>query len=181
MYLKTKSNSALTLIELLVAILLFSAITGATVLMFATGLKIWSSNKDRLDIRQDGSLAIEKMVRYLELASNITNAATNSITFSADVNNDSILDTVTIAFDDANKKLDGTINGATTTLTPYVQDFNFSYCEADTEIPFKPPQPNTQAKRDSIRVIVLLLTMNKGNDTATLSTSVFCRNQGIIP
>ena len=175
MYLKTKKNSALTLIELLIAILLFSAIIGATVLM----LKIWSSNKDRLDISQNGGLAMEKMVRYLELANNITDATTNSITFTADINNDSMPgpDTVTLAFDAVNKKLYGEINGVTTPLTPYVQDFSFSYCAAGTEIPFKPPKPKTKTECDTIRIVVLLLTMNKGSDTITLSSSAFCRNQ----
>ncbi len=177
MYQKIKKRSGLTLIELLIAMLLFSAIIGATILMLTTGLKIWNSNKDRLDIRQNGSLAMEKMVRYLGLTHTITAATTSSITFAADVDNNGTDETVTIAYNSGNKRMNITIGGTTTILTPDAQSFSLSYYQSNTQVPFTPVTP---ADRDSICIVKISLTMNKGNDTVTLSSSAFCRNQGVV-
>jgi hypothetical protein len=177
MYQKINNRSALTLIELLIAVLLFSAITGATMLMLTTGLKVWSSNKGRLDIRQNGSLAVEKMVRYLGLANNITAATTTGITFAADVDNNGTNETVAIAFAAVNKRINMTIGSTIAILTPDAQSFSLSYYQSNTQVPFTPV---TQADRDGICIVKISLTMNKGSDTITLSSSAFCRNQGVV-
>jgi len=177
MYRKIKKNQALTLIELLITMLLFSAIIVATILTLNVGLKIWSSNKDRLDVRQNGSLAMETMTRYLEIANNITATSANSITFAADINNNGADETVVLAFDAVNKIINITIGGATTILTPDTQSFSLSYYQSNTQVPFT---PITQADRDSICIVTISLTMNKGSDTVTLSSSAFCRNQGVV-
>ena len=177
MYRKIKNGSGLTLIELIITILLISAIIGAAILMLTTGLKIWSSDKDRLDIRQNGSLAMERITRYLELANNITAASANSITFAADINNDGTDETVAIVFSDVNRNINITIDGITAILTPDAQSFSLSYYQSNTSASFTPV---TQADRDGIRVITISLTMNKGSDTVAFTSSVFCRNQGVV-
>ncbi|MDO8536124.1 MAG: prepilin-type N-terminal cleavage/methylation domain-containing protein [Candidatus Omnitrophota bacterium] len=176
MYQKIKNRSGLTLIELLIAMLLFSAIIGAAILMLSTGLKIWNSNNNRTNIRQNGSLAMETITRYLEQANNITAASASSITFSADVNNDGTDDIITIAFAAANKRINITIAGATSILAPDVQNFSLLYYQSNTQTSFIPA---IQADRDGIRIVTISLTMSKGNDTVTLSSSAFCRNQGV--
>ena len=70
----------------------------------------------RLDIRQNGSLAMEEMVRYMELTNSISAATTNSITFAADINNDAANETVALAYDAVNKKINITVGGTTTIL-----------------------------------------------------------------
>jgi Tfp pilus assembly protein PilV len=176
MYQKIKKISGITLIELLISILLFSAITGAAVLTLSAGLKIWNSSEDRIDIRQKGSLAMEEMVRYLELANNITAATTTSITFAADVNNNGTDETVALVYDAVNKRINITISGATMILTSDAQSFALSYFQLNTQTSFT---PIVQVDRDSIRIVTISLTMNRGSDTITLNSSAFCRNQGI--
>ncbi len=187
MYQKIKKKSGLTLIELLISILLFSAITGAAILMLTTGLKIWSSNKDRLDIRQNGSLAMERMIRYLEIANYkaavpVFVASANSTTFAADVDNNGVDEKVTLAYDAVNKRINITIGagGTAAILTPDVQNFSLTYYQLNSETAFTPPHPNTESERDSIRIVMISLTMNKASDTVTLSSSAFCRNQYVI-
>jgi predicted component of viral defense system (DUF524 family) len=174
MYQKIKKDTGLTLIELLLAAVLFSVIIGSSVFLLSIGLKVWDSNKDRVEIRQEGNLGIETMVRYLSLASNITAASTTSMKFSSDVNNDGTNERVTLAFDSSNKKINKTLRRTTTTLTPYVQSFSFSYCQANTDTTFTPV---TQADRDTIKIVIISMTMNKGSDTISLSSSAYCRNQ----
>ena len=185
MYQKIKKRFGLTLIELLTAILLFSAIALAATLMLTTGLKTWSSNQSSLDVRQNGNLAMEKMVRCLELASNITAATTDSITFAADIDNNGTNETVTIAFDAVNKRINITTEGITTILTPDAQSFSLSYYQSDTQTSYGAiPQPSftpvDQYDRNRIATIKISLTMNKGSDTVTLSSSAFCRNRGVV-
>ncbi len=182
MYRKIKKKAGLTLIELLIAILLFSAINGAAVLMLSTGLKIWSSDRDRLDIRQNGNLAMERMVRYLETTNNITAATTGpaSITFATDVDNDQVDETATITFDAVNKRIDITIDGTTMILTRDVQSLAFSYYDDSDPSMLLSPLPLNEDQCDSVRVVNISLIMNKGSDTITLNSSAFCRNQGII-
>jgi len=179
MYQKTKkkSTSGITLVELLMAMALFSVIIAVTISMFTLSLDVWGSGRSRFDITQDGNLALERIVRYLELASNITAATETEITFDADVYNDGTDDTITITFDAVTKKLNQTIDGVTMTLAPYVQDFTFSYYQSDTETPFT---PLIQDDRDTICVIMLSLTMNRGSETITLGSSAYCRNQGVV-
>lgn len=174
---REKFSGGITLIELLMAMALFSVIVGAALSIFTVSLNIWDSSQSRIDIRQNGSLAMEKMVRYLELANNITAATASSITFTADVNNDDTDETVTLALDTVNEKLNQAISGVTMTLTPGVQSFSLSYYKSDTETPFT---PLIQADRDTIRIVNLSLIMNKGSDTVSLGSSAYCRNQGVV-
>jgi len=81
---------------------------------------------------------------------------------------------VTFSYDSVNKKLNMIVGGATTTLTPYAQSFGLLYCQLNTAAAFT---PLIQADRDSIRVVIISLTMNKGSDTISLSSRAFCRNQ----
>lgn len=132
---------------------------------------------DRAGIRQDASLAMDKMMRDLSQASGITAANATSITFAADTDANGVNEIETFAFDSGRKKINKTVNGVTTTLTPDVQAFTLSYRKANTEIPFTPV---SQADRDSVRVIVIALTMNKASENFSLSSSVYPRNQGKI-
>jgi prepilin-type N-terminal cleavage/methylation domain-containing protein len=174
---KIKPVRGITLIELLMSMALFSVIIAVALSVFVVSLKIWDSNKSRADIRQDGSLAMEKMVRYLELADNITAATTSSITFSADINNDGTDETVTFAFDGVNKKLDQTINGVIIALARRVQNFDILYYRSNTETSFT---PLVQADRNNIRIVNLSLIMSERSDTVSFGSSAYCRNQSVV-
>ncbi len=173
MYRKIKEYAGLTLIELLIAAMLFSVIIASSAWLLLVGFKEWSSETDRINIRQEGMPAMETMVRYLGMASNITAASSTSVTFSADVDNNGSNETVTISYDAVNKKINRTISGTTATLTPYVSSFSFTYYQAG-QVLFVPV---TQADRDTIKIVTITITMSKGSDTITLSSSAFCRNQ----
>lgn len=162
---------AFTLIELIIVVLLLSIMLSFIVTVFAVGLKAWSSGHDRAVIRQGAVLAVERMVRDLSMAGNITVATSNSITFSADVDDDSINETV--SFDLSGNNLTRTVNGAASTLAPDVQTLALSYTDPDN-LSFTPA---TQGDRNNIRVITASLTMNKSGETFNLSSSAYARNQ----
>lgn len=165
-----------TLIEVIIVISLLSILIGSLSWIFVVGLRTWNSGSNRAEIRQDSNLALETVIRNLALASNITAAASDNITFSADVDEDSVDDTVSFSLDVLNKRLNRTINGTTTILASNVQDFALSYCQANTEATFT---PLSQEDRDNIRVVKVALTMNKADETFALNSSAYTRNQGL--
>ena len=165
-----------TLIELIIVILLLSILVGVLSWILVVGLKTWGSGRNRAELRQDGVLAMESMTRDLTRASAITAAGTSNITFASDVNGDGTDETVTLALDAVNKRLNRTVGGATTILTPNIQTFTLSYCKVNTETTFTPV---SQDDRDNIRIITISLILNKLDETVTLSSSVYARNQGL--
>lgn len=175
MYLRIEG---VTLIELIIVMALVAILVGAVSFTFAVGLESWSSGRNRSEIRQDGNLSLERMVRELSQASSITIAHADRIKFDADVDGDGTDETITFNFDDDNNNLNRTVvGGATTILAPNVQTFGLSYRDLDDTLLSLPQHTNTQVKRDRIRVIIISLTMDKGDETITLSSSVYARNQ----
>jgi len=163
-----------TLIELIIVIVLFTMLSVAVFWTFVAGLKIWNSGKNRADIRQGGNWAIEKMVRELSQAYSIREAVEDEITFWADPDGD---DEVTFNTDD--NELIRTTDSVETILTPYVETLELSYRDINNGLMTLPEGTDSQAERDNIRVIIISLTLNQGDEAVTLSSSVYTRNQGL--
>ena len=169
-------RKGLTLIELLVVVTLLSVLAGVVSQVFLLGLKVWSTDWNRTEIRQKAALGLERMTRELGQAGSITTARANRIRFSADVDNDGSDETVTFRFYPARDEIRRTVDGTAMVMTPYIQAFALSYYRANTGTDFT---PSSQADRDDIRVIGISLTLNKGDETITLSSSIYPRNQGL--
>ena len=70
MYRRHKINSGMTLIELLVAAMIFSAVILSSAWLLSVGFKEWSAEQNRIYIRQEGMTAMETMARYIGIAGN---------------------------------------------------------------------------------------------------------------
>lgn len=162
-----------TLIELLISSALIFVLSAVLVLVFIVGLKAWTSGQDRVTLREEASLAMDRMTRDFSEASNITAATSAAITFSADVNNDGTKETVSFNVD-ANHNLIRTVSAVAVAFIPDVQQLTFSY----TDLNNNSITPATQADRNSIRIVAVTLTLNKDNEIYTLNSSVYMRNQG---
>lgn len=167
----------LTLIELIIVIVLFSILAVSVSWGFVVGLTSWSSGLNRADLRQDGNWAIEIMVREISQASIITAADSDNITFVADVDDDGTNETVT--FDISNNNLNRTVGSIATVLTSNVQTLDLSYRNIVNKLMTLPEDTSAQDERDKIRVIIISLTLNNVDETLTLSSSVYARNQGL--
>jgi len=175
-YRKIKLKKAFTLIELIITLTLVAILVGFMGWTFAVGIGAWGSAWNRANIRQNGNLAIERMVRDISRAVSITDAGEDEITIEADLDNDGTDETVTFDMDGTDLKR--TINGTAMVLSPDVATFEFSYRDVDNELMSIPSDVSNQAKRDDIRVVTISLDMIKSDDAVTLSSSVYCRNQG---
>lgn len=165
------ARKGMTLIELIIAIMLVAILAGALTLPLITQLKVWVSGMNRSNLIQGSSIALQTMSRYISQAVSITAATAGAITFTADINDDSIDETVT--FDTSGTNLQKTIDASTAVLAPNAQTLSFVYRNA-SDVAFVPAN---QTDRDAIRVITVTLTMSLANETLTESTSVRCRNR----
>ena len=167
-------KKGVTLIELIIVIVFLSILIGFVSWVFIVGLRSWSFSKNRSDIRQDGNLALEKMVRELSQASSFTIAQAEQVKFVADIDSDGTNETVTFSVTDSN--LNRTVDGVTTVLTPDAQTLGFLYRDLnDAVMTF----PITGGDRVNIRVVIISLTLNKVDETVNLSSSAYARNQGL--
>lgn len=167
-------KNGFTLIELIIVTALIGILTGVIALIFAVGLKTWSSGMGRANLRQDGNLAIEIMVRELSQAKSFTTAQSSQVKFDADIDDDGIDEQITFAISGAN--LTRTVDGTAAVLISNLQAFDLLYRDLnDVSMAF----PITGGDRDNIRIIIMSLILNKGDETFTLSSSVYARNQGL--
>ena len=167
-------KKGLTLTELIIVILLFSIIVAFLGQAFVVGLRSWDSGKNRAGLRQEGNFALEKMTRETCLAASITTAAADQITFEADLDDDSSDETIT--FELSSNELIRTVGSIDTVLARNVQTFTLSYRDVNDSPMSLPSDVSNQAKRDTIRIVTIVLTLNDLDETTTLSTSVYCRN-----
>ena len=167
-------KKGITLIELIIVIVFLTILVGFVSWVFIAGLRSWSFSKNRTDIRQDGNLALEKMVRELNQASSFTIAQVGQVKFVADIDSDGTNETVTFSITDSN--LNRTVDGITTVLTPDAQALGFLYRDLNNAaMTF----PITGGDRVNIRLVIISLTLNKVDETINLSSSAYARNQGL--
>jgi prepilin-type N-terminal cleavage/methylation domain-containing protein len=164
---------AFTLVELLVSMLLLSMAAATLVSVLTVTLRIWTPVRGRADIVEDGSQSIDMITRDLSIAHTVTAATASTITITADVTGDSIDDTVSYSL--SGTVLQRTLNGVAQNLARNAQAVAFTYRNT-SNIVFV---PITQADRDTIRVVTIVLTMTQADETTTFGSSAYCRNQGV--
>lgn len=165
-----------TLVELIITIALFSMLTGVVVWVFVVGLRVWGSGMDRANLRQNANLAIERMVRELSLASEFKEAKLDKVKFKADLGG--LVEE--IEYKIKNNNLQRKVKGGTEViLVRNVQDFTLGYyLESDSDNENLLEEVGGGAK-DDIRVVVISLSISEGDETITLSSSAYARNQGL--
>jgi len=169
-----------TLIELIITVALFAILVTAASWVFLVGSRAWESGRNRAGMRQDAALAMERMVREIGLASEITRARADEIDFEADMDQDELVEEIT--FDVSNdNNLERTVNVAgpdtAVIMARDVQSFTLGYyLEGDNG---DLQSSVTGPTMDEIRVVVITLTLSNGDETVTLSASAYARNQGL--
>ncbi len=78
-----RSENGFTLTELLIAMAAFGLLLAAMLSMQEGGLRAYANGSNRLEVLQNGRIALAHMEREIREASSITTAGTNSIAFMA--------------------------------------------------------------------------------------------------
>jgi prepilin-type N-terminal cleavage/methylation domain-containing protein len=161
-----------TLIELVIVLVLFSILAGFILWVFSAGLKAWNFDMDRSNLRESGNLAIETMARELSQAHSIRSAAAAEITFWADA-----AGAEEVTFSAVSGELIRTDNAGARVLAHNVQTLGLLYRDTDDNPMAVPRSVRKQSGRDNIRVVIMSVTLNDGDETIRLSSSVYLRNQ----
>lgn len=163
------------MIELTIVLVLLSIFIGVVLLVFVVQLRTWGSSLNRATIRQQGHQALGRMVRELNQTSSITSAASGTVTFLADLDDNGSDETITL--DTSGNNLNRTEGAVIAPLAFNVQSFGLTYRDLSDNVLTPPAGTDTQAERDTIRVVVLSLTMNKADETLNISSSAYLHNQ----
>jgi Tfp pilus assembly protein PilW len=169
-----KHQKTITLVELMISLVLFIILAGSFLWIFTTGLKLWHFGKNRAGIRQGGTLAIDRMVRELSQASSFTIVQSNQVKFDADLDNDGSDETVTFVVEGGD--LIETIDGTAAVLAANVDTLIFSYRDLNDDVM---SFPVIGGDYDNVRVVTVSLVLDEEDETITLSSSAYTRNQGL--
>lgn len=168
-------KKAFTLTELTIVLVLLSIFIGVVLLVFVVHLKTWGSSLNRATIRQQGHQALGRMVRELNQTNSITSASSSAVTFLADLDDNGSDETITL--NTSGTILNRAEGAVTTPLAFNVQSFGLAYRDLNNNVLTPPAGTDTQVERDSLRVVVLSLTMNKADETLNISSSAYLHNQ----
>ncbi|NQU95198.1 MAG: hypothetical protein HQ549_03070 [Candidatus Omnitrophica bacterium] len=168
-------KKGITLIELIISVTLFLILGSVVLWVFVVGLRSWDSGLNRANIRQSVNVALERMTRELGQASEVTQAKAGNITFQADLDENGTVETITFDVTNADN-LERTESGRDILMVSNVQDFTLGYyLESGNDTLLS--SVNSPANRDTIRVVVISITVSEGDETLTFSTSAYTRNQ----
>lgn len=169
-----RKNSALTLIELLIAILLISTLVGAIWAVYDVGSRSFQSRWTRSGLKGEVGRALTYMGRGLRISTAVTTSSATALTFTADLDGNGSDDTVQYAWsgvpgEPLNRTLITTVPAATTTdpAIRSVSSATFTYYDASNAATTTPA---------SVRVVSINLTAAGTNESFTLRANFKLRN-----
>jgi len=177
-------KKGLTLIELLISAAVITLLSAAAVFVFSAGLKSWTSGRNYAEIIDTGGLTMERMVRELSMASEITSAESDEVEFEADIYGTGSPETIKYDIDNNGDLIRTTGTGGgreELILVENVQGFTLGYYLDldDTKYDSVKATGQSPTEAEGIRVVVIALSLGKGDETIILSNSVYTRNQGL--
>jgi len=177
-------KKGLTLVELLIAVF-FLALLGAVVLVvYTAGLRSWSSGENYAEITNTGGLVMEKMVRELSLASEVTSAESDEVEFEADLDGDGTPEVIKYDVDKSGDLIRTEGEGKNKmelVLVSDIQDFVLGYYldKDNTRYDSVSTKGKGVTEADGIRVVDISLELAEGDETTTFGGSTYTRNQGL--
>ena len=167
------SERGLTLLELIVVVVLLSIFIGAVYDVVIIGLRTAHASDEREEIRQELSNALDLLTREASLASNLDNAEDQRLQFDADLDGNGTTEN-NINYQVSSGDLQRVYNGVTVTLVKDLSALDFNYTDSGGANMTTPV--TTQALRDTIRVVQVTITATKDNETISLASAAYLRN-----
>ncbi len=164
----SQTSKGLTLIELLISVMLISVILGAIWVVYSTGFIVFSGQTSRYDIKEEASLAFITMTKELHQALSITAATATSVTFTADLDNNGVNETIQYTWSGAaGAPLNRVVGAVTKTLVRSVQSIAFTYYN-DNNVLLSVP-----VTLANVHLVAVDATAIKGDETFRLRTKIF--------
>jgi hypothetical protein len=177
-------KKGLTLVELLIVVVFIGLLGAVVVFVYMAGLKSWTAGRNYVEVTDTGGLVMEKMVRELSMASEITSAESDEVKFEADIYGTGSEETIKYDVDRNGDLIRTTGTGGDKeelVLVENVQGFTLGYYLDldDTKHDSVKATGKSPTEADGIRVVVISLSLGEGDETIALSNSVYTRNQGL--
>ena len=161
----------MTLLELLLSMLMISAMLIAVWAIYSTGVRVFYGQVARYDIKDRANLAFITMTGELQQAISVTAATATSVTFTVDLNSDGVSETIQYTWSGtAGAPLNRVVGAVTTALIPSVQTITFSYFNTGNVLL---TAPITLA---SVHLVAIDSTTMSGQERFYLRTKVFLQN-----
>ena len=137
------------------------------------GIGVTHASDEREEIRLQLANALEQLTREASLASNVDNAEDQRLQFDADLDGNGSTEG-NINYEVQSGDLNRVYSGETVTLARDLSALDFNYTDLNGSSVSTPA--GSQPIRDSIRVVQITMTATKHDETISLSSAVFLRN-----
>jgi prepilin-type N-terminal cleavage/methylation domain-containing protein len=160
-----RTSKGLTLIELLISVVLISAMLGGVWTVYSVGFNVFYGQLSRYDIKDETSLAFIVMTKELHQATSVTAATATSITFTADLDSNGVSETIQYTWAGAaGAPLRRVAGAVTTNLIRFVQSVSFTYYNTNN-ILLSPP-----ITAANVHLVAIDATAVRGDETFHLRT-----------
>ncbi len=169
------SERGFSLVELFLVLSLLTVFMGAIYETVIVGLRVAGGADTRENLRRQLAGALDRVTREGSLASNVDNAEGQRFQFDADLDGDGNTEN-NINYQVTGGALQRTYSGTTVTLIastalPSPPAFNYTDLNgADMGTPV------SSGNRHNIRVVRVTATVSSGNETISMTTAAYLRN-----
>jgi len=167
-----KGKEGYTLIEIVLVIVIIAVLAGILIEPFRLGVKSYIGIETRADLTSQAREATSRIVREMRNIQkkandkpNITSADATSITFV-----DHRDTTISFSFSPS----ENTVLRDTSILADKVSSFQVRYFDGNNGEISSPL--DTEAKRDAVRRILVIMAMQEGTETVTMTGQAFLRD-----
>ena len=167
------AECGVTLIEMIIVVTLLGIFMGAVYESVIVGLRAANSSDERESIRQQLANALDILTREAALASTVDLAQDQQFQFDADLDGNGTTEN-NINYQVNSGDLQRIYNGVTVTLVSDLTSLDFDFTDssgADMTTPVGSP-----TNRDTIRVTQVTTTATRDNETLSLASAAYLRN-----
>ena len=167
------SEHGLSLLELLITISLLAIFMAAVYESVISGLRVANASDEREAIRQQLANTLDLLIREASIASNVDNAEDQRFQFDADLDGNGTTEN-NVNYNVSSGDLQRTYNGITVTLIRDLSSLDFNFVDSGGSTLSTPV--GSQPTRDTIRVVQITVTATNDQETISLTSAAYLRN-----
>lgn len=167
------SERGFSLLELLITISLLGIFMAAVYESVISGLRMANASDEREAIRQQLAHALDLLTREAAIASRVDNAEDQRFQFDADLDGNGTTEN-NVNYNVSSGDLQRTYNGITVTLIRDLSSLDFDFVDSGGSTLSTPV--GNQPLRDTIRVVQITVTATNDNETISLTSAAYLRN-----
>ncbi len=160
------------MVEVMLVTVLMAVFFGAVYESVIVGLRAANAADEREDIRQQLTNALELLAREAAVASNVDTAEDQRFQMDGDIDGDGDNEN-NINYAVASGDLRRTYSGTAVTLVRDLTSLDFDYVDLNGAAM---TAPVTGGSRDDIRVVQITMTATRDNETISLASAAYLRN-----